>query len=108
VSGTLAGDWQAWTGSAVALRLHLDANYAAKQYLALPQEEAISQSAYTLLNARVALASVNDHWNVGLWANNLTDKFYLTNAVDLQGLLGMDYRHRGLPRMYGLDATFRF
>ena len=107
VSGTAGADWQAWTGSAVALRLHLDASYAGKQYLALPQEEAISQSAYTLLNARVTLASVEDHWNVGLWANNLTDKFYITNAVDLQGF-GFDYRHRGVPRMYGLDATFRF
>jgi iron complex outermembrane recepter protein len=48
-----------------------------------------------------------DKWEVGAWGRNLTDKFYLTNAVDVQGF-GFDYRHRGVPRMFGLDASYRF
>jgi outer membrane receptor protein involved in Fe transport len=44
---------------------------------------------------------------VGVWARNITDKFYLTNAYDLQSL-GFDYRHRGEPRMFGADASYRF
>jgi outer membrane receptor protein involved in Fe transport len=41
---------------------------------------------------------------VGLWANNLTNQFYLTNAYDLQAL-GFDYLHRGVPRMYGANFS---
>jgi iron complex outermembrane receptor protein len=107
VSGNLSADWDAWTGSVMGLRLHVDSSYSAKQYLALPQEEAISQKAYTLVNARVALHGASDNWDIGLWGNNLGNTFYLTNAVDLQGL-GYDYRHRGVPRTYGVDAMYRF
>ena len=107
VSANVGADWDAWTGSWGGIRLHIDSSFAARQYLALPQETAISQSAYSLLNGRLAFHGSNDQWDVGLWGNNLGNKFYLTNAVDLQGL-GYDYRHRGVPRTYGLDATYRF
>ncbi|HUI58712.1 MAG TPA: TonB-dependent receptor [Steroidobacteraceae bacterium] len=107
VSANVSADWDAWTGSWGGVRLHLDSSFAARQYLALPQENPISQSAYSLLNARLAFHGAADQWDVGLWGNNLGNKFYLTNAVDLQGL-GYDYRHRGVPRTYGLDATYRF
>ena len=107
VSGNASADWDAWTGALMGVRLHVDASYSAKQYLALPQEDAISQKAYSLLNARLSLHGVTDNWELGLWGNNLGNTFYLTNAVDLQGL-GYDYRHRGIPRTYGVDATYRF
>ena len=45
--------------------------------------------------------------SVGAWVRNATDKLYWTNIVDLQGF-GYDYRHRGLPRMYGADVTYHF
>ncbi|MBS0366143.1 MAG: TonB-dependent receptor [Proteobacteria bacterium] len=107
VSGNLGADWDAWSGPTLGLRLHVDASYSARQYLALPQEEAISQKAYSLLNARLALHGASENWEVAAWGNNLGNTFYLTNAVDLQGL-GYDYRHRGVPRTYGVDATYRF
>jgi iron complex outermembrane receptor protein len=107
VSANISGDWDVWSAADVALRLHLDSSYATKQYLALPQEDAISQDAYALVNARIALHAPDDKWNVGIWGNNLSNKFYLTNAVDVQGF-GFDYRHRGVPRTYGVDATYRF
>jgi iron complex outermembrane receptor protein len=44
---------------------------------------------------------------VGVWGRNIADRFYLTNAVDVQGF-GFDYRHVGTPRMYGVDAQYHF
>ena len=44
---------------------------------------------------------------IGAWGRNLTDHFYLTNAIDFQSL-GYDYRHRGIPRMFGIDAAYHF
>jgi len=107
VSGTLSADWDAWRGDAAALTVHVDASFTGKQYLALPNEDAISQDSYHLVNSRITLHAPDSKWEVGIWGNNLADKFYLTNAVDVQGF-GFDYRHRGLPRMYGIDATYRF
>jgi len=105
VSGTLSGDWDAASFGSMTLRLHLDGNYASKQYFELRNEDRIAQDAYTILNARVMLRG--DKWEVGAWGRNLGDKFYLTNAVDVQGF-GFDYRHRGVPRMYGVDASYHF
>jgi iron complex outermembrane recepter protein len=104
-SGTLAMDWEAWTNGELKANLHVDTNYNSKQYLALPNENAISQGGYSLLNGRLSFGS--ERWDVGFWGRNITDKFYLTNAVDVQGF-GFDYRHVGTPRMYGFDAHYHF
>jgi iron complex outermembrane receptor protein len=106
-SGTLAADWEAWAVTAAKVLVHVDTNYNSKQYLALPNEDAISQGGYSLLNGRLSLQSGDDKWDVGIWGRNITDKFYLTNAVDVQGF-GFDYRHVGIPRMFGVDAHYHF
>jgi iron complex outermembrane receptor protein len=53
------------------------------------------------------LQSGDDKWDVGIWGRNIADRFYLTNAVDVQGF-GFDYRHVGIPRMFGVDAHYHF
>ena len=107
ISGTTSGDWDAWSTPSVGLRLHFDLSFAARQYLALPQQQAISQPTYALLNLRADLHSPSDRWNLGLWSNNVNDEFHLTNAVDLQDL-GYDYRHRGVTRTFGMDVAYKF
>ena len=107
VSATLSGDWDAFLNDAGRLVLHLDSNYASKQYFELVNENRIAQDPYALLNARVSWHATGDKWEVGLWDNNLTNRFYLTNSYDLQSL-GFDYLHRGVPRMFGVDASYHF
>ncbi|MFO1467568.1 MAG: TonB-dependent receptor [Steroidobacteraceae bacterium] len=107
VSGTVSADWDALHWDAAALTLHLDASFTGKQYLALPNDPNIAQDSYHLINSRITLHAPDSKWEVGIWGNNLANKFFLTNAVNVQGF-GFDYRHRGQPRMYGLDATYRF
>jgi iron complex outermembrane receptor protein len=107
VSGTLGLDWEAWDLAAAKINLHVDTNYNSKQYLALPNEDAISQGGYSLLNGRLSLMSGDEKWDVGIWGRNIANKFYLTNAVDVQGF-GFDYRHVGTPRMFGVDAHYHF
>ena len=106
VSGTVAADWEITDLPWAKINLHVDTNYNTKQYLALPNEDAISQGGYALLNGRLSLIGV-DKWEVGLWGRNIANRFYLTNAVDVQGF-GFDYRHIGTPRMYGFDAQYHF
>lgn len=107
MSATLSGDWDAVNFGESRLTLHLDGSYSSKQYFELVNEDRIAQVPYALLNGRLAFHSGDDKWGVGAWGRNLMNKFYLTNAYDLQSL-GFDYRHRGEPRMFGLDATYRF
>jgi len=107
VSATLSGDWDALNFGSSRLTLHLDGSYSSKQYFELVNEDRIAQVPYALANGRLSYHGADDKWNLGLWGRNLTDKFYLTNAYDLQSL-GFDYRHRGEPRMFGVDAGYRF
>ncbi|HVW68767.1 MAG TPA: TonB-dependent receptor [Steroidobacteraceae bacterium] len=107
VSGTVAADWVAFVVPQGNLTLHLDSSFASKQYFELVNEDRIAQQAYGLLNGRLTWHGPDDRWDVGLWSNNLTDRFYLTNAYDLQAL-GFDYLHRGLPREFGVDASYHF
>ncbi|MBS0395169.1 MAG: TonB-dependent receptor [Proteobacteria bacterium] len=106
-SATLSMDWDALHFGESRLTLHFDGSYASKQYFELLNEDRIAQDAYAILNARIAYRAGGDKWEVGLWGRNLANKYYLTNAVDLQAL-GYDYEHRGLPRMFGLDASYHF
>jgi len=106
-SATLEADWDALHFGDSRLTLHFDGSYASKQYFELLNEDRIAQDAYAILNARVAYHGGGERWEVGVWGRNLADKYYLTNAVDLQAL-GYDYEHRGLPRMYGIDASYHF
>jgi iron complex outermembrane receptor protein len=108
VSGTLSTDWNVVTWGYAGLTAHFDGVYASKQYFELVNQDRIAQDRYALLNARVMLHSAADSsWEVGAWIRNITDRFYLTSAADLQSI-AFDYRHRGVPRTYGLDATYRF
>jgi iron complex outermembrane receptor protein len=106
VSGTVAADWEITDFSWGKINLHVDTNYNTKQYLALPNEDAISQGGYALVNGRLSLVGT-EKWEVGVWGRNIANRFYLTNAVDVQGF-GFDYRHIGTPRMYGVDAQYHF
>lgn len=107
VSGTVAMDWEAFTVYTAMVNLHLDTNYNSKQFLALPNEDPIAQGGYALVNGRLSLRSGDGAWEVGVWGRNIANRFYLTNAVDVQGF-GFDYRHVGTPRMYGVDAQYHF
>ena len=106
-SGTLAVDSDAFHALGGQVIVDLDGTYAAKQYFELLNEDRIAQPAYAVAAARIAFHGADDRYEVGVWGRNLTDKFYLVSAVDLQAF-GFDYRHRGQPRMLGVDATFHF
>ncbi len=69
--------------------------------------QSLAQPAFGLLSAQMTLEPYSSRWELRLWGNNLTNRVYYTNEVDLQSL-GYDYRHIGEPRMYGADVTYRF
>jgi iron complex outermembrane receptor protein len=108
LSGTLAADWEAYSGGAFGITLHADGSYASKQYFEPFNLQRLSQKSYAIVNARVAVHGSEDQWEVAAWGKNLGDEFYFTTAADLLSGFGFDYFHRGAPRTYGLEAVYRF
>ncbi len=60
------------------------------------------QSAYTLVNARFVVGAVNKHWQVELWANNLTNETYTQVAYDAPLQTGSINGFLGAPRTFGI------
>lgn len=63
---------------------------------------------YYTVNARASLLSSDDSWAVSVWANNLTDEENLRDYTGPGSAVGSHTVALRLPRMYGLDVTFRF
>ena len=83
------------------------------------------QKSYTLVNARIALGSVDERWTVEVWANNLTDELYSQTTFNgpLQGSSGLSAANAsynpaldtitydailGAPHTYGLTLRTHF
>lgn len=63
---------------------------------------------YYRVNARATFNSGSDDWSASLWVNNLTDEEDIRDYVGPGGAIGSFTVARRLPRMYGLDVTYRF
>jgi outer membrane receptor protein involved in Fe transport len=95
----------------------IEAKYQSDYNVGSDHDHAKNQDAYTLVNARVGVATANGHYALELWATNLFDVYYKQTAFD--GVLqtfsapipssapGRNnyYDFPGQPRFFG--ATFR-
>jgi len=112
-----APDWSAnWNAEysyplsdSLELRTGVDVNYSASYYSALDLDPNTKHDGYTVWNARIALAQVDDEWSVAVIGKNLTDEKYnvWNNDVTLQNsnaYFGIPQR----PRSFALQARYRF
>jgi iron complex outermembrane receptor protein len=65
----------------------------------------LSADDYWIADARASIASPSG-WEVAVWAKNLDDKRYVTQATD--NGIGMGYRIFNAPRTYGVTVSKRF
>ena len=66
------------------------------------------QDAYSVVNARFGIRSVDGDWEVALWGNNLLDEDYSVLVIDAPGQAGSFTTFLGQSATYGIDLTFRF
>jgi iron complex outermembrane receptor protein len=91
------------------LKLHLDANYASKQYSF--QAESIQTDSSFIVNGRLALADIvlNDTGSLmtlALWSRNLLNETHIYRISGAnEGVLG-DYANFNPPRTFGVEASF--
>lgn len=119
--GVLTGDFNFPLGDSLEFRATVDLQYT-DDYIWTPQlDPRTEQDSFTKVNARIALASMDDTWEVALVGNNLTDEDVLVyggNAVLAGALTRSATAPRGTgmayyafverPRSYALQATYRF
>jgi iron complex outermembrane receptor protein len=68
-------------------------------------ENTAYEASYGLLDARIALASRADGWEVALFGKNLTDELYRVDAIPF---LGDVFSRFGAPRSYGVQFSKSF
>ena len=60
---------------------------------------------YTIVNARLGIASTDDRWSVTVWGRNITDEFYWTSAAAANGT---NARLHALPVTYGVTLSYNY
>jgi iron complex outermembrane receptor protein len=64
-----------------------------------------SQPGFSLFNARVGLASIDERWSLDAWVRNIGDERYVTTSFALPVAVLQTW---SLPRTYGATARFAF
>jgi outer membrane receptor protein involved in Fe transport len=82
--------------------------YRSKVYFELPNNEAISQPGYTLVNLRAGVETQDGRYRIGAFARNLTNEKYLIDAGNTGGGFGAPSYIAGEPRFYGVEVGARF
>jgi iron complex outermembrane receptor protein len=64
---------------------------------------------YTLLGARLDWRDVfNTKLTLSAYGKNLTDRFYFVGGLAQGGAFGINGAAMGVPRMYGVQASYSF
>ncbi|MEM8814597.1 MAG: TonB-dependent receptor [Pseudomonadota bacterium] len=68
----------------------------------------IAEDAITLYNLRIGYEALDARWMLGAFASNLLDEEYIIDAGNTGGVFGTPTFIAGPPRMYGVEAVYRF
>ncbi len=85
-----------------------DASYRDRVFYSLANRLQNSQSGYWLLNARLAVTSLDEKWELAIWGRNLTDKLYVSQSYDNFGGIFPSQNYLGDPVTYGATLSYRF
>ena len=105
---TVGMSWDVVSFSYGDLELQVDGSYVDSQYFDVFSDKVTQQDGYALGNARLALKPGEPGLEVALWLKNFTDENYRTSMINLLDNFGYVFGLMGLPRTYGIEATWRF
>ena len=96
--------WDSEIGNDLGFRALLNGRYQSSSKNALQPSDILDMRAYALLNGSVALYSQKG-WEVSLWGQNLTDKYYWVSGAENANVA---VRFPGRPRTFGLTGKYNF
>jgi iron complex outermembrane receptor protein len=104
---TVGASYTFGLGSAGKLLVRGDYQYQSRIFFDEFNDPTRSQKAFATLSARASWSSPDDKWSISLWARNLTDVHYITNALRSAGTYGTAVVYAA-PRTYGLTVGAHF
>ena len=107
-SGSLSATFEQPIGSYLLFRANVGAKYLSEYNTGSNLDPAKIQDAYTLVNLRVSLGSLNEKWTLEAWSQNVTDEEYAQVIIDAPAQTGTYNAFLGAPRTYGLTARMKF
>ena len=104
-------DYELPVGESAMVRLHLDANYAGKQY-SFQSENVLTDSSF-IVNARVALASVqmgggDAEATFSLWSRNLLNETHIYRRSNANNAAIGAYANFNPPRTFGAEVALKY
>jgi outer membrane receptor protein involved in Fe transport len=82
--------------------------YRSRVFFTLPNDPVTSQAPVTLVNLRAGFQHPDGKWQITGFAQNLLNNEYVLDAGNTGGGFGIPTFIRGLPRLYGIEALYRF
>jgi iron complex outermembrane recepter protein len=107
-SGSTYIDFNRDVGSGMEFKAHMDVNYKSEFYLDGDLDPNTLQDGIIKINARVALASIDETWEVALYARNLTDEVTHSFMSDSPLSAGLYLATTEEPRVLGLQGKYNF
>lgn len=92
-------------GSDVSYRTSTTSAFGSNPTTPLYSYELVRIKPYALVDAQFGVKSSDDQWQLGFWIQNLTNKYYWTDAFRQIDNVS---RHVGEPRTYGLRFSHDF
>ena len=102
---TVDGVYEVPFGNSYVGRIQANMKYLSDHFLRLESQNLDLQKSYAVADAQLSVAREDGTWEVSAFVRNLTDEFYFTDA---QAGFGATRFNVGMPRTYGISASFNF
>lgn len=97
-------------GRSGLITARVDARYQSKTYFTQFNRPTVAQDGYTIVNARLTWFSSDDRFSIGVWGQNLFDKFYYSEILESGAFnpILIEQGYPAPPRTYGVSAGVTF
>jgi len=101
-------EWRMLETDAGDLKLYADAHGQTREFFDAVESPDATQGGYTLFASRLTAENPDDTIELSAWVENLLDKKYLTSVYNTSQTWNYSYSQRGLPRTFGLQASYKW
>ncbi|MGI9327795.1 MAG: TonB-dependent receptor [Pseudomonadales bacterium] len=101
----LSAVWESQLTDAIRLKATASMYYSDEYFVQPTQADYATQDSFTKWDARVALASSDERWEVGITGRNLSDEMVIQHAYNIAG---SQFRSLSNGRSVSLEALMRF
>jgi len=107
-SASLFLDYYTEVGESMEFKAQLNVNYKDDFFYDTDLDPNLMQEAHTKVNMRIAIADIDEAWEIALIGKNLTDELTFSAGLDVPLVKGGYMGFTDAPRMISVQGTYRF